>query len=334
MVWKRLAALLCVIAAVPVFFLLVNHPAFLQKENEVVIRDNGSLRLGKPKPAGSEASQDLPFAWLSDAAYQALVRQQAGAPDPGNSGVAVALGGKGWTRWPAFPKGTDQDGFAKYNLRIEVWNNPSLNAVVVAFGGTNPKKLADWIANFRWFIPHHNDEYTQVVHTFQPLFAQEYEQLERRPDYAFLAHARLFATGHSLGGGLAQEFAYSVQNDKPDVPLVTKVYAFDPSPVTGYFSVDAGTRDFDKQCLSIDRIYQRREILAILRSFMNLLHRPSAQDPVVREIRYNLYKSWNPVYRHSITELGDHLVTVADPPQLNNIDVKAIAGCPVKVTKN
>jgi hypothetical protein len=79
--------------------------------------------------------------------------------------------------------------------------------------------------------------------------------------------------------GLAQEFAYSVLN-VPGVPRVTKVYAFDPSAGTGYYSVESGLRDSNKQSLAIDRNYQRREILAILRSFMNLIHRPSAQAPL------------------------------------------------------
>jgi hypothetical protein len=51
----------------------------------------------------------------------------------------------------------------------------------------------------------------------------------------------------------------------------------------GYYSVESGLRDANKQSLAIDRIYQRREILAILRSVMNLIHRPSAQSPIVRE---------------------------------------------------
>lgn len=93
--------------------------------------------------------------------------------------------------------------------------------------------------------------------------------------------------------------------------------------MTGYYSVESGLRDSNKVSLAIDRIYQRREILAILRSFMNLIHRPSAQDPVVREVRYNLFKGWNPIHRHSISELSDCLVKDSVPPRLNYVNISS-----------
>lgn len=314
------------IAAIPLFFLIVNGKVFLQGNDTVVIRDKGHLRLGPPQPDGSEASADLPFAQLSAAAYEALLKSKDDATDPPRSNADIGLNAEGWNRWQNFPHPDDQDKFKKHNLRVEVWDNPSHNAVVVALGGTDPKKLADWFANFRWFIPHHDDEYTQVVKSFQPLFAAEYQRLQGKSGYAFLANAKLYATGHSLGGGLAQEFAYSVPN-APNIPRVTKVYAFDPSPVTGYYSVEPGLRDSNKQSLAIDRIYQRREILAILRSFMNLVRRPSAESPVVREVRYNLFTGWNPIHRHSISELSDCLAKDSVPPQLNYVNISANSQC-------
>jgi Lipase (class 3) len=315
-----------VIVAIPLFFLIVNGKVFLQAHNTVVIRDKGHLRLGPPGPDGAEASLDLPFAQLSAAGYEALLKSKDDGTDPPRSNADIGLNAEGWNRWADFPLPDDQQKFQRYNLRVEVWHNRPLNAVVVTFGGTDPKKLADWFANFRWFIPHHDDEYTQVVKAFQPLFTAKYQQLQGRPDYAFLGNAKLYATGHSLGGGLAQEFAYSVPNAL-GVPRVAKVYAFDPSPVTGYYSVDSGLRDSNKQSLAIDRIYQRREILAILRSFMNLIHRPSAQSPVVREVRYNLFTGWNPVHRHSISELSDCLAKATDPPQPKYVNIATTSKC-------
>ena len=47
---------------------------------------------------------------------------------------------------------------------------------------------------------------------------------------------QITAVGHSLGGGLAQLAAYSD-------PRIRRVYAFDPSMVTGYYSVDPLHRD-------------------------------------------------------------------------------------------
>jgi hypothetical protein len=74
---------------------------------------------------------------------------------------------------------------------------------------------------------------------------------------------------HSLGGGLAQEFAYSLPVGTFDAPRATKVYAFDPSPATGFLSVKRATRNENKKGLKTDRIYERGEVLAILRSITN-----------------------------------------------------------------
>ena len=40
----------------------------------------------------------------------------------------------------------------------------------MAFGGTVGDNWRDWIANLRWIIPFHNDEYTKVVKEFCPAF--------------------------------------------------------------------------------------------------------------------------------------------------------------------
>lgn len=325
-VWKYVIWVAAAAVAIPLFFLIVNGKVFLQAHNTVAIRDRGNLRLGPPGPNGPEASVDLPFAQLSAAAYEALLKAKDDGTDPPRSNADIGLTDEGWNRWKNFPLPDDQERFKKYNLRVEVWDNPSRNAVVVAFGGTDPKKLPDWFANFRWFIPHHVDEYTQVVTGFQPLFATKYQQMQAEPDHVFLANAKLYATGHSLGGGLAQEFAYSVPN-VASVPRVTKVYAFDPSPVTGYYSVKSDLRDSNKQLLSVDRIYQRREILAILRSFVNLIHRPSAEAPAVREVRYALFTGWNPVHRHSISELSDCLAKAATPPYPGYVNILETDEC-------
>jgi hypothetical protein len=64
---------------------------------------------------------------------------------------------------------------------------------------------------------------------------------------------------------------------------VTQVFAFDPSPVTGFYSVEKDIRDYNKENLKIDRIYERGEILAILRSFTNFVYKPSAINPSIRQ---------------------------------------------------
>lgn len=123
--------------------------------------------------------------------------------------------------------------------------------------------------------------------------------------------ATLYSTGHSLGGGLAQQFAYALP-DMQGVPRIQQVYAFDPSPVTGFFSVEKRLRDTNRKGLEIDRIYERGEILAIARSLTSLFWKPSAKAPAIRGVRYNLFYTCNPVAGHSMKMLAGKLEAAAN----------------------
>jgi hypothetical protein len=284
------------------------NPAYHQKPDEVVTREPGNKILGAPQPIAPQAHADLAFALLSQAAYQG--KSDAKNAKAGDSVDAVALLKEaGWTLWPDFPDPKLLKKISKFHLRVEVWSNASRNAVAVAFGGTVFTNIKDWDANLRWFIPHHKDQYTLVVKTFGCDFVNDYRQRSARSEFAFLRHADIFSTGHSLGGGLAQQFAYSLP-ENADVPRVKKVFAFDPSPVTGFYSVHKGLRDYDKQTLAIDRIYERGEILAYLRSLTNYFFPPSASSPTIRQVRYNLFYTLNPFAGHSIVEFASKLYKV------------------------
>jgi hypothetical protein len=80
----------------------------------------------------------------------------------------------------------------------------------VTFGGTVFNNDADWRANLRWFTFGRRDEYTDVVERLAPAFDAELKKRAHTMDPARLARLELFSTGHSLGGGLAQQFAYSL----------------------------------------------------------------------------------------------------------------------------
>ena len=114
-----------------------------------------------------------------------------------------------------------------------------------------------------------------------------------------------------MGGGLAHEFAYSLPAD-PNVPRVKKVYAFDPSPVTGFYSVDEGLRTTNSESLDIDRIYERGEILAFFRALTNLVYPPSKSKPAIRQVRYNLFYTHNPFAGHSMADLAFRLDKVCN----------------------
>jgi hypothetical protein len=292
--------------------------AFFQKSDEVAVREPGKRLLSAPRPIAPYAAEHWEFAWLSVIAYNQTPAgarravKEARAPVPGD---AVArrdprqpLTEAGWTQWDNFPDDGLQRKIAATHLRVEVWENKERRSVAVTFGGTVFNNENDWRANLRWILPLGRDQYTDVVQTFAPEFAKEFRRRLADPSGTHLADTRLFATGHSLGGGLAQQFAYSLPLD-PKVKRVCAVYAFDPSPVTGFYSVARHLRTENKQNLWIDRIYERGEILALVRSLTSLLHKPSARHATIRGIRYFLFASWNPIADHSIVRFASRLDT-------------------------
>jgi len=155
--------------------------------------------------------------------------------------------------------------------------------VYVAFRGTDDD-IGDWFSNLRWgaralFFLH--DEYDQVLR----ILAELGRVLHRE----YGDDAVITTLGHSLGGGLAQLAAYGFPQDG-NASRVSRVYAFDPSPVTGYYSVDARTRQRNEAGLRIARIYDHGEILAYLRLIMKGLYPVSAENPEITEMRFNLLR--------------------------------------------
>lgn len=290
--------------------------ALRQKPSEVVVRLPGARFLSAPLPIAPYAAQHRAFAWLSLAAYSATpaahkraaraARKVAAGMAPRSAALPLrdptaVLATAGWTRWPQFGDPAIWWRIDAAHLRVEVWENAALAAIAVAFGGTVFDNEKDWLSNLRWFIPHHKDEYTQVVHTFVQLLCEEFKRRYPAGD-----GPALFSTGHSLGGGLAQQFAYALPLDD-GVPRVREVYAFDPSPVTGYFSVRRSLRNRNKRGLSIDRVYERGEVLALARSLINLVYRTPRQHPAIRGVRYSLFHGSNPIADHSMVRLADKI---------------------------
>ena len=113
-----------------------------------------------------------------------------------------------------------------------------------------------------------------------------------------------------MGGGLAQQFAYAHCLDDR-VPPVVKVYAFDPSPVTGFFSVNRAVRNANRVGLQIARIYERGEILAVVRSITSVLWKPSKASPAISGRRYFLFFAWNPIVGHSMIRMAVRMSAVA-----------------------
>ena len=326
---------------------LPGHRALAQTKNEVVFREPGQRFLGSPKPVQPRAALDLQFAWLAAAAYgnapvglkeKARIEEHArgirqGGSVPNDRVAAVlaspvpqdALKAAGWEPWPGFPGPDLVQKFKATHLRVEIWICRRLPAVGVAFGGTVFNNEADWRANLRWFIPKWlaagwPDEYSQTVELLGPRFLEEFKARVSSgdPAWRFLERSTIYSTGHSLGGGLAQQFAYALPKDDIVNP-VSKVFAFDPSPVTGFFSVPKALRDSNRKTLKIDRIYERGEILAILRSLTSLLRQPSGVSPVIRGVRYSLFYPANPIAGHSMNELAAKL-NIASGGQISKLE--------------
>ena len=186
---------------------------------------------------------------------------------------------------------------AKTSLYFEVWEKLGVDPieVVVVFRGTH--ELKDWWSNARWvtrFIPVGWDQYDLVRKEISNVVARA----KRRH-----GSVRMMTAGHSLGGGLAQQAAYA----SPDIK---QVYAFDPSPVTGFQSVPRPDRDINRQGIVIDRVYERGEILAYLRTFLRRFVPLSLANPSITEIRFNLSKG-DPVKQHSMVDLAERMVGAA-----------------------
>jgi pimeloyl-ACP methyl ester carboxylesterase len=163
----------------------------------------------------------------------------------------------------------------KTSLYFEVWERalPDAVEVAVVFRGTHEWK--DWWSNLRWvtrFIPIGWDQYDLTRSEIVKVVSRA-KQRHRT--------VQMVTAGHSLGGGLAQQAAYAH-------PEITHVYAFDSSPVTGFRSVPQPARDANRQGIVIDRVYERGEILAYVRTFLRRLIPLSLKDPSITEIRFNV----------------------------------------------
>lgn len=188
-------------------------------------------------------------------------------------------------------------------FELEIWTlekNRPVPLVVLVFRGTDFESASDWLSNLRWFVrPFTVDQYDYAM----ALVPKLVKDIEDR--YGGNGNVVVMATGHSLGGGLAQQAGY-VSAD------IKKVYAFAPSPVTGFFSVDRENRQENKAGMSIYRIFEHGEILAYLRWFLKGFVPLDKKDPKIVEGRYNLFGSGNTVTQHNMKTFACELAAIAE----------------------
>lgn len=312
-----------------------SRPSWAQSAEQVTIREPGARQLGAPEDARRHAERCLDVARLSLLVYQGFDFRRLSDAEKRRAKLRFkkcedALKRDGWKCWNHFLQRLDRKrshgtgkhdmaraALTKANLYVEVWSREESGEVVVAFTGTYFTSLRDWASNLRWFlilrrwIPGYADQYMVVARTVGQAFVEEFEHLRGLQSGAFLKRATIISTGHSLGGGLAQHFAYSLPS-VPDVPRVKYVYGFDPSPVTGYFSVGKQLRNSNSRLLEVERVYERGEALAFVRMILAWIIGLSSTRPRIRETRFSVCDSHNPFANHSILDLVDGIERLAD----------------------
>jgi pimeloyl-ACP methyl ester carboxylesterase len=192
-------------------------------------------------------------------------------------------------------------------LGIQVWVRKSdpCAEIVIAFRGTDFAQADDWLSNLRWVtrvLPYY-DQYEQVHDHLHDIIANA-----KRIACGSRLPGRIVAVGHSLGGGLAQHAGYVH-------PQIDRVYAFDPSFVTGYYDDQIINAKANAKLLKIDRIYEHGEVLAYPRLLLRHLYTPAPCDPLIRHVRVQAIENWSPIDQHRIALLTGHfLVNSPDKP--------------------
>lgn len=222
-------------------------------------------------------------------------------------------------------------------IGLQVWANGAARdgscEVAVAFRGTDDPD--DWFTNFRWitrWIPGLYDQYDQTR-----------SAMRHGPPDAWLEWIKgqtghvcgtkpltIVAVGHSLGGGLAQQAAYTSKGG------VARVFAFDPSPVTGFYSVEDTLRNDSKERLEIHRVYEGGEILSYFRSFLRRFYGATKSSPAIYNAKFNL-EGGGVIDNHSIGRMIQHYMDLIDdgsvtagdrPAAFENLKAGSEAACP------
>lgn len=270
---------------------------------EVHVRTGSEPSPAKPladEEAKRYAEAVLPFARVASRAYCDYLRSVGAQSDVCDDDRPLAEA-DGWRSLFDSREGLrSEDQFTRLTFvafyRVHL-DDATKGDIVFGFRGTKYTFGSDWYANFRWltrFLPG-RDQY-DVLYAYAP------ELIGRALSEA---HAKapgvrefdVYATGHSLGGGLAQLFAFSDRRVKAAV-------VFDPSPVTGYFTVVADAR---VNCNArVLRVYERGEILQYVRAMARRLYSPTEN---IAEVDFNVLhaRGFAPVGNHSIVQFTNKL---------------------------
>lgn len=266
------------------------------------------------KPAKPFAHLYLPYAQMAVVAYTDQPFLTNGCPSaaklrtsPSDDNLAAAaridgLQAGGWTclfgQFGAVgcpPGRRCADG-----LEYHVWRRNGCGEAAIAFRGTDGGEIGDWLSNLRWFVSRSVfDQYDQVQTAMRGVI-DEVHRRGCRPRV-------IVATGHSLGGGLAQHAAFADSR-------INYVYAFAPSPVTAFFGVPFPERSAASEKLGVDRIYESGEILSLPRYLVSGAFPTSPCRPRVRVVRFSTATTASLLERHRMAGLTQGIATLATRP--------------------
>ena len=175
-------------------------------------------------------------------------------------------------------------------------------SLTISFRGTNFFELSDWFYGNLSFLTRFafKTQYELAVEHVDK-FLSQYKQ-NRTSDKPL----SIYTAGHSLGGGLAQHIYYARDDIK-------RVFAFDPSPITGFTYRDKEQQKRGCSCgenpdvANIYRFYESGEILATLRFPLKII------NPIRRHIHEVkvFYLDGHSVTEHNMHLLAEAILTQA-----------------------
>ncbi|WP_345416243.1 lipase family protein [Halioxenophilus aromaticivorans] len=167
-----------------------------------------------------------------------------------------------WYRWKGNPNIKSRPCYNKQGLYYETYvygTETKIQTAVIAFRGTENswnQIWYDWTSNFASAMGFQPKQYKIAARHIPVLISA---LVQTNPDID------IYTTGHSLGGGLAQQAGYLSKNIK-------EVITFDTSPVTNWSSLALEGKVKNAYPV-IHRIYNGGEALASVRSISTLFTR-------------------------------------------------------------